>query len=175
MILIATEHSLALLKLIDYGNGILYKMNATDDVFVYSGDDQDFRDFLIIGKHPDYPLKRTLVKFEDIPHTCKSVQWAKMYLYFWYSHKASFMSDAEVSYIPRLLQVNQIKKYWNENTATRDNSQPGVRWNTSYLDLDGSDAVTGTLDVVTVSVYTGCPAGPMEFDITQAAKNWLSG
>ena len=130
-------------------------------------------DFLIVGIHPDYPLKRTLVKFEDIPHTCKSIQWAKMYLYFWYSHKASFMSDNEVLYIPRPLQVNQIKNYWNENTAMRDNSQLGVKWNTSYLGLDGSDAVAGTLDVVTV--YTGRQQGPMEFDITQAAKNWLSG
>ena len=45
MMLIATEHGLALLKLIDYGNGILYKMSATDDVlnFVYNGDNQNFR------------------------------------------------------------------------------------------------------------------------------------
>ena len=172
MILIATEYSLALLKH-DYGNGILYRMNATDDVFVYDGGNQNFRDFLIVGNHPGYPLKRTLVRFEDIPHTCKSVQWAKMYLYFWYSHKASFMSDTEVPYIPRPLQVNQIKKYWNENSATRDNSQPGVQWSTRYLGLDGSDAVASILDVVTV--YTGRPAGQMEFDITQAAKNWLSG
>ena len=172
LILIATEYSLALLKL-DYGNGIFYRMSATDDVFVYNGGNQNFRDFLIVGNHPDYPLKRTLVRFEDIPHTCKSIQRAKMYLYFWYSHKASFMSDAEVPYIPRPLQVNQIKKYWNESTATRDSSQPGVQWNTTYLGLDGSDAVASALDVVTV--YTGRPAGQMEFDITQAAKNWLSG
>jgi hypothetical protein len=172
MLLTATEYSLALLKH-DYGNGILYRMNATDDVFVYNGGNQDFYDFLIVGNHPHYPLKRTLVKFEDIPHTCKSIQWAKMYLYFWYSHKASFMSDAVVPYIPRPLQVNQIKKYWNENTATRDSSQPGVKWSTPYLGLDGSDAIADALDVVTV--YTGRPAGHMEFDITQAAKNWLLG
>ena len=72
-----------------------------------------------------------------------------------------------------LLLVNQIKKYWNENTATRDNSQPGVQWSTHYLGLGGSDAVSSALDVVTI--YTGRPAGYMEFDITQAAKNWLSG
>ena len=172
VILIATEYSLALLKN-DYGNGILYRMNATDDVFVYNGYNQDFRDFLIVGNHPGFPLKRTLVKFEDIPNTCKSIQWAKMYLYFWYSHKASFMSDEEVPYIPRPLQVNQIMKYWNENTATRDNSQPGVKWSTRYLGLDGSDANASALDVVTV--YTGRPHGHMEFDITQAAKNWLLG
>ncbi len=172
MLLSATEYSLALLKH-DYGNGILYRMNATDDVFVENGRNKDYHDFLIVGNHPDFSLKRTLVKFEDIPHTCKSIQWAKMYLYFWYSHKASDMSDAAVPYIPRPLQVNQIKKYWNENTATRDNRQPGVEWSTPYLGLDGSDAIADVLDVVTV--YTGRPAGHMEFDITQAAKNWLSG
>ena len=148
-------------------------MNATDDVFVYNGHNQNFYDFLIVGNHPGYSLKHSLVKFKDIPNACKSIQWAKMYLYFWYSHKASFVSDEDVPYIPRPLQVNQIIKYWNENTATRDNSQPGVNWNTSYLGLDGSDAIASALDVVTV--YTGRPAGHMEFDITQAAKNWLSG
>ena len=83
------------------------------------------------------------------------------------------MSDEEVPYIPRPLQVNQIRKYWNENTATRDYRQSGVKWSIPYLGLDGSDANASVLDVVTV--YTGRPAGHMEFDITQAAKNWLSG
>ena len=172
IILIVTEYSLALL-INDYGNGILYRMNATDDVFVEREYNQDSYNFLIVGNHPRYPLKRTLVKFEDIPSNCKSIQWAKMYLYFWYSHKASFMSDEEVPYIPRPLQVNQIRKYWNENTATRDYRQSGVKWSIPYLGLDGSDANASVLDVVTV--YTGRPAGHMEFDITQAAKNWLSG
>ena len=157
----------------DFGNGILYRMNATDDVFIYDGSNQDHFNFLIIGNHPGYPLKRTLVKFEDIPDGCKSVKWAKMYLYFWYSHKASFMSDNKVPYIPRPLQVNQVLKYWRENTATRYKSQPGTKWNTPYLGFDGSDAATGALDIVTV--YTGRPAGQMEFDITTAAKNWHSG
>ena len=91
----------------------------------------------------------------------------------WYSHKASFRSDKDVPYIPRPLKVNQIRKYWRENTATRDNSQSNIEWSVPYLGLDGSDAVASVLDVVTV--YTGRPAGYMEFDITQAAKNWLLG
>ena len=172
LVLVATECSLALITN-DFGNGILHRLNVTDDVFVYNQGNQDHFNFLIVGNHPGYPLKRTLVKFEDIPRTCKSIQWAKMYLYFWYSHKASFMSDRSVPYIPRPLQVNQIRKYWNERSATRDNSQPGVKWNTPYLGLDGSDAERSVLD--TVTVYTGRPTGHMEFDITQAARNWLSG
>lgn len=172
LVLLATEYSQALLKN-NFGNGILYRMNATDDVFVYNGGNQDHFDFLIVGNHPGYPLKRTLVKFENIPYACKSVLWAKMYLYFWYSHKASFRSDQSVPYIPRPLQVNQIRKYWKENTATRYNSEPGVKWSVPYLGLGGSDAVASVLDVVTV--YTGRPSGYMEFDITQAAKNWRSG
>ena len=66
----------------DYGNGILYRMNATDDVFVYDQRNQNDYNFLIVGNHPGYPLKRTLVKFEDIPKACKSIKWAKMYIYF---------------------------------------------------------------------------------------------
>ena len=172
LVLFATEYSQALIEN-NFGNGILYRMNATDDVFVYDSRNQDHFDFLIVGNHPGYPLKRTLVKFENIPYACKSIQWAKMYLYFWYSHKASFRSDQSVPYIPRPLQVNQIRKYWNENTATRDNRQPNIKWNVPYLGLDGSDTVAKVLDVVTV--YTGRPAGYMEFDITHAAKNWRSG
>ena len=46
LILAAMQCSLALLTH-NVGNGILYKMNATDDVFVYDGSNQNYYDFLI--------------------------------------------------------------------------------------------------------------------------------
>ena len=157
----------------DFGNGILHRMNATADVIVYDGSNQNHFDFLIVGNHTGYPLKRSLVKFEDIPSNCKSIKWAKMYLYFWYSHKASFRSVSEVPYIPRPLEVRQVKKSWEENQATRDNRLIGVPWNSAYLDTTGSDTKKHPLD--TVTIFTGRPAGYIEFDVTKAARRWLSG
>ena len=173
LILLATLQCSQALITHDLGNGILYRMNATDDVFVYDGSNQNHYDFLIVGNHPGYPLKRTLVKFEDIPSNCKGIQWAKMYLYFWYSHKASFRSVNDVPYIIRPLEVRQVKKSWQENQATRDNRLSGVPWSTPYLNIAGSDARKRPLD--TVTVFTGRPSGYMEFDITKAARKWLSG
>ena len=157
----------------NFGNGILHLMNATADVIVYDGSNQNNLNFLIVGNHPGYPLKRSLVKFEDIPSDCTNIKWAKMYLYFWYSHKASFRSDSDVPYIPRPLQVRQVKKSWLENQATRDNRLTGVRWKSEYLDITGPDAKKRPLD--TVTIFTGRPGGYIEFDITKAARSWISG
>ena len=172
LILAAMQCSLALLTH-NVGNGILYKMNATDDVFVYDGSNQNYYDFLIVGKHLGYPLKRTLVKFEDIPPNCKSIQWAKMYLYIWNSHSVGFRSVNDVPYITRPLEVRQVKKSWQEKQATRDSRLSGVPWSTPYLNIAGLDARKRPLD--TVTVFTGRPSGYIEFDITKAARKWLSG
>ena len=74
---------------VDTGNGYIYKLEATQDVFIYDSSNYNFYNFLIVAKHPFYHKKRMLLQFQDLPSTCKQVEWAKMYLYYWYSHKAS--------------------------------------------------------------------------------------
>ena len=96
-----------------------------------------------------------------------------MYLYYWYSHKASFQSVQAVPFIPRPLAVHQVKKSWIENQATKVNRQNGVPWSSPYLSIGGSDTEKRPLD--TVTICAGRPAGYVEFDITKAARNWLAG
>ena len=64
--------------------------------------------YLIVGKHPGFPLKRSLVEFQNPPSSCTHIRWAKMYVYFVYAHKPSWMTVAQVPYISRPLQVHQV-------------------------------------------------------------------
>ena len=159
---------------IDTGNGYIYKLEATQDVFIYDSSNYNLYDFLIVAKHPGYPKKRMLLQFQDLPSTCKQINWAKMYIFYWYSHKASFMTDQQVPSIARTLQVRQIKKQWSETQATSINRQSGRAWSSPFLALDGSDAASHIQD--DVKLYTNRPGGQyMEFDITVAVRNWKSG
>ena len=159
---------------VDTGNGYIYKLEATQDVFIEDSSNYNFYDFLIVAKHPGYPKKRMLLQFQDLPSTCKQINWAKMHIFYWYSHKASFMTVQQVPSIARTLQVRQIKKQWNETQATSINHQSGIQWTSPFLALDGSDAATYVQDNVILRpnqktrVY-------IEFDITEAALNWKSG
>ncbi|CAB3992978.1 Hypothetical predicted protein [Paramuricea clavata] len=59
--------------------------------------------YLIVGTHPRYPLKRSLVRFQPLQvRACDHIRSATMYLYYAYAHKASFMSETQV---PRFLYV----------------------------------------------------------------------
>ena len=99
------EHYAAIISLIavlmglayaqtDYGNGIRYKEYATADVWLErTGVNYNRNNFLIVSSHPGYPKKQSLVQFDisSVPSTC-NVKFAKMYINFWYAHKASSRS-----------------------------------------------------------------------------------
>ena len=69
----------------DTGAGTVHKLSLTQDVTLERGSQNVNRlEYLIVSKHPEYPNKRSLVQFEDLPSSCpsSSVISAKMYLYF---------------------------------------------------------------------------------------------
>ena len=156
----------------DLGNGELYKLHATKDVLLEGDDNKAHHNFLIVGKHPSYAKKRTLIQFENLPSTCSHVQWAIMYLYFHYAHKASFQSVSQAPYIPRTLQVHQVKKDWSETQATSIRRFSNTNWSNSYLGI-GTDASPYSLDSVTI--FTGQPSGYVQFHVTEAVNNWHNG
>ena len=156
----------------NYGRETVCNLAATKDIWLEGGNKNSYN-FLIVGKHPQYSKKRFLIQFEDIPSTCQHIQWAKMYLYFWYAHKASWQSVQQVPYISRQLQAHQVKKSWNESQATTTNRFTGQLWSKSYLALDGTDAVAYSQG--DVAMYPGQPSTYIEFDVTEAARNWKSG
>ena len=125
----------------DTGAGKVHKLSVTQDVTLERGS-QNFNslEYLIVSKHPEYPNKRSLVQFEDLPSSCPSsnVISAKMYLYFQYSHKASFMSIKSVPLFSRYLQVHLVKKPWDESQTTSAMRLRGIPWSSPWLALDGT-------------------------------------
>ena len=91
------------------GAGIVYKLEVTQDVTLESASSNyNWLQYLLVSKHPQYPNKRSLVQFENLPSDCPSdkIQGAKMYLYFVYAHKASWHTIQQTPFIPRHMEVH---------------------------------------------------------------------
>ena len=156
------------------GNGTVYTLQVVQDVSLERNTrNYNYLPYLLVGLHQGYPRKRSLLQFEDLPTNCTTIHWAKMYLYYVYSHKASFQSVQQAPFISRNIQVHVVKKEWEETQATRTYRKTGVPWSQPYLALNGSDAKKKVLDSVTI--YTGRPRGFVEFDITKAIRRWKRG
>ena len=72
----------------DFGSGTLYRTSATAYVWLEQQTiNYNSYNFLIVSKHLNYPLKRSLTRFDisTVPSTC-NVVFARMYLHFWYTH-----------------------------------------------------------------------------------------
>ena len=103
----------------DSGAGTLYKLNVTEDVDL----ERPTRNYnnlqwLIVGAHVLYPTKRSLIRFEDIPSACTTVNYAMMYLYYDSSGRPSWVSVTEAPFITRTIQAHRVLKSWNETQAT---------------------------------------------------------
>ena len=86
-------------------------LQATKDVLLESGySNFNYLNFLILAKHPGYPRKRSLIQFQDIPSHCINIISAKMYIWHWYSHKASGLTNEQAPYLSHTFNVHQIKK-----------------------------------------------------------------
>ena len=155
------------------GDHTLCRLEATGDVWLEGSSNKNSYNFLIAGIHPGYPLKRSLLKFEDIPTTCREIVSANMYVHYWYAHKASFMSEAQVPWIPRPVQVRQVLKSWSETEATPSLRFRNTPWGVQYLGVDNTDASSHVDDTYTFS--RGHPAGYTSWNITHTAISWLSG
>ncbi|CAN0109711.1 unnamed protein product, partial [Ascophyllum nodosum] len=70
-------------------------LKVTQDVSLEStSKNYNYLEYLMIAKHAGYPLKRSLIQFEDLPATdgCETLVDATMYIYFKYAHKPSSYS-----------------------------------------------------------------------------------
>ena len=160
----------------DSGAGIVYKLHVKQDVSLESPRRNHNRlPFLMVGKHTAYPNKRSLVQFEDLPLNCSvhKIKWAKMYLYYMYSHKASFHSVQYTPFITRYFKVYRVKKSWNETQATSTIRYGSVRWSKPLLGLDNCDAERRPQSCWAVPLYTNHPRKTwIEFDVTRAVNYW---
>ena len=96
-----------------------------------------------------------------------------MYVYYSYAHKASWHTVQQTPFISRPIEVYQVRQSWNEAQSTSTRRLNGVNWSSPYLSLTGNDAGPEVLDQVTV--FTSRPTGFMEFDVTDAVRNWCNG
>lgn len=93
------------------GRGTVYMLRVTQDVSLERATrNYNWLPYLMVSKHPDFPNKRSLVQFENVPKSCSSskIISAKMYLYYVYAHKASWHSIQKSPFVARYLQVWHI-------------------------------------------------------------------
>ena len=93
------------------GRGTVYMLRVTQDVSLERATrNYNWLPYLMVSKLTDFPNKRSLVQFENVPKSCSSskIISAKMYLYYVYAHKASWHSIQKTPFVARYLQVWHI-------------------------------------------------------------------
>ena len=158
----------------DSGAGTLYKLQVVEDVWVERPTtNYNHYEWLIVGTLFQFPTKRSLARFEDIPSACTNVNHAMMYLYYQYSHKASWQSVAQTPFITRTVQAHRVLKSWKETQATTTRTNSTALWHQQYLGLDDTDA--NSCPTGHTTIYASRPAGFVEIEVTSAVRDWKAG
>ncbi|XP_032235381.1 uncharacterized protein LOC116617081 [Nematostella vectensis] len=157
------------------GRGRLYRLHVTQDVAIESpSGNHNNLPYLLVGKHPQYPNKRSLLQFESPPRSGCQIQWAKMYMYFVYAHKASWHSHQLTPYLNRDIMIHRVLKPWNERQANSGYRLSRIRWSQMYLGLNNIDAEARPQSPST-TMFSFRPSGFVEFDVTRAVRDWARG
>ena len=159
----------------DLGPGIdVYTLKVVEDVTLErESTNFNYLEYLITSYHAGYPKKRSLLRFEDVPSGCKSVNHAMMYIYYVYSHKASFYTVDQAPFITRTIQAHRVLKSWKETQATSEKRDSNNNWHTKWLGLNNIDATS--YPTGQTSIYASRPSGFVEIEVTSAVKDWKSG
>ena len=159
-----------------FGQTTTFHLKVVEDVTLERGTtNYNYLPYLIVGLHPGYPKKRSLLKFEDVPGGCRSVNSATMYIYYVYSHKASFYSNSRVPFITRTIRAHRVLKSWTETQATSTKRDSNNNWRTPWLGLDGIDATSYSTGQTTISANYPREGNFVQIDVTSAARAWKSG
>ena len=150
-----------------------HRLQTTADVTLESLKNRNDLNFLSVGKKPRFPLKRALLKFQDIPESCKYVEKAEMFVYYFEAHKEMWQSNAYAPFVPRKIEVRQVLKNWTETEATLLQRLEHTNWKRSYLEFNDTDARTDADDYHTI--YPEEATGYIKFDVTTMAQKWSTG
>lgn len=150
-----------------------YTLKVTKDVTLERGS-QNFNNlpYLLVGTHPGYPLKRSLMKFQDVPSECALPLQATLHIFFVYAHKASFMTAAQFPSFPRYIAAHTVLKSWSESQATSTKRNSFSNWNQQWLNL-GTDA--GKVSLSSTKVQPTPGQTWYTLDVTQQAQDWKFG
>ena len=156
------------------GQGDVYHLKVVADIWLESSSfNYNSYKWLLVAKHRSYSKKRSLLRFQDIPSSCKSVNHAMMYIYYSYSFKPSWYSIKQAPFISRTIQAHRVLKSWNETTATSTRRGTSYYWTRWYLGLDDTDADRCPTGYTTIHAYR--PSGFVEIEVTSAAQDWKAG
>ena len=156
------------------GHGEVHRLKVVGDIWLEKSYNTKFHpEFLIVGKLTQFQKKRSLLIFEDIPDDCETINFAMMYIYYSYSHKASWQSVTQSPFISRTIQAHRVLKYWNETQATYAIRNGSDMWHTPYLGLDDTDA--NDCPTGHTTIHTLRPAGFVEIEVTSAVQDWKAG
>ena len=95
--------------------------------------------YLIVGLHPTFANKRSLLQFTSPPSSCL-VSSAKLYLRFAYAHKGTAFSWRQAPLFPRTIVAHRVLKSWSESEATAFKRLSDANCSQRFLGL-GTDAV----------------------------------
>ena len=150
-------------------------LRVTQDVSIENSWNYNFLQYLLVGTHRGWPLKRSLIQFQPLQvRGCTRVKKATMYLYYAYAHKASFMTEAQVPPISRTIVAHQVLKSWLESQATKTRRYNGANWAQPWLKL-GTDALTAPTSCGVIITPYATNSGFVAIDVTSAVRNWKSG
>ena len=96
------------------GQGDVYHLNAVADVWLEGSFNKNYYSLLLLGAHASYRKKRSLLRFDDIPCACKTINYASMYIYYSHSFKAEWQNITEAPFISQMIQAHRVLKSWNE-------------------------------------------------------------
>lgn len=150
-----------------------HRLEAIADVTLGSSYNLNYRDYLSVGKETRLPLARSLLKFEDIPESCKYVEKAEVVVYYFAAHRARWQNDMSAPFVFRQIQVRQVLKDWKEAEATQKYRMGDVKWKKQYLEYNDTDAATDADDSLTL--FPDTPFGYVKLDITPTAQRWFAG
>lgn len=160
----------------DSGDGKVHFLNVLEDVVLERGSRNfNYLNQLIIARLRQFPLKRSLLRFESLPASCptQKIRWAKMYVYYYYAHKASWHTLQSSPALTHTINIHRVLKPWKESQATSLYRVRNVRWTSTYLNL-GRDAERHPQYPPT-TLYTSHPRSFIELDVTRAVVDWRMG
>ena len=93
-LLVTTASFTQAYQIYNHGNGIANRLNVVQDVTLELRRNLNYFKELLVARLTYWPLKRSLVQFENLKLSCPAhkIRFAKMYLYFTAAHKANFLS-----------------------------------------------------------------------------------
>ena len=134
---------------------------AVDDTWLELNSVKGYQPLLIIGKHINYPKKRTLLKFDisSIPGSA-DIQSADLKVYYYGKHRPSGSTE---TFINRTVKAHAVLTSWNEYYAT-----VSTPWSTNY----GSFGTDYYYDPYASVVFDDETGVWKSFNLTVLASEW---